>query len=182
MARPAGQGDSAGSFIVTQVLSEPWTTPCSPFALLSCGRLLPAAKQGTVLLPPQQTLHVKTAGIRVGHTSLLPLPGLESALLCLELVGSPAVTVMEGCAWLSSLDTELGWVARQNQAWHKMPLGADVVCPLAAELRGGTVPQHCLPTGLCARHSFATSSAPIINQDAAPVVLTAQRTIHTHLK
>lgn len=95
---------------------------------------------------------------------------------------SPAVTVMEGCAWLSSLDTELGWVARQNQAWHKMPLGADVVCPLAAELRGGTVPQHCLPTGLCARHSFATSSAPIINQAAAPVVLTAQRTIHTHLK
>lgn len=37
VAWPAEQGDSAGSFIVTQVLAEPWTMPCSPFGLLSCG-------------------------------------------------------------------------------------------------------------------------------------------------
>lgn len=35
VAWPAGQGDSAGSFIVTQVLPEPWMVPCSPSALLS---------------------------------------------------------------------------------------------------------------------------------------------------
>lgn len=121
------------------------------FAVLwaGCGSLLPAANQGTVLLPPEQTLDVKTAGIRVGHASLLALPGLESALLYLEF--SPAVTVMEDPAWLSSVGTKLGWVARQNQAWDKMPLGADVLCPLEAELRGGTVAQHCLPIGRCAR-------------------------------
>lgn len=133
-----------------------------------CGRLLPAAIQGTVLLPPPADLGCEnTAGIRVGHAVLLTLPGLESALFCLEFGGSPAVTVTEGRARLSSLGTELGWVARQNQAWDKMPLGADVLCPLEAELRGGTVTHHRLPAGRCARHSFATYSAPIVNQDAA---------------
>lgn len=159
------QGDSAGSFIVTQVVTEPWTMPCSPFALLSCGLAVgdsfPTANQGTVLLPPVADLGCENAaGIRVGHTSVLTLPGLESALFCLEFVGSPAVTVMEGCAWLSSVDVELGRVARQNQAWDS----TDVLCPLEAELRGGTGTQHCLPTARCAKHSLVSYSAPIINQ------------------
>lgn len=133
-----------------------------------CGRLLPTANQGTVLLPPLAELGCEnTAGIRVGHTSVLALPGLESALFYLEFVGSPAVAVMEGCAWLSSVDMELDWVARQKQAWDEMHLNTDVLCPLEAELRGGTVTQHCLPTGRCAKHSLVSYSAPIINQDAA---------------
>lgn len=39
VAWPAGQGDSAVSFIVTRVLAEARTMPCSPFAVLSCGWL-----------------------------------------------------------------------------------------------------------------------------------------------
>lgn len=172
VAWPAGQGDSAGSFVVTQVLAEAWTMPCSPFALLSCGLAVgdsfPTANQGTVLLPPLADRGCENAaGIRVGHASVLTLPGLESALLCLEFVGSAAVTVMEGCAWLSSVDMELGRVGRQNQAWDKMHLSTDVLCPLEAELRGGTGTQHCLPTGRCAKHSLVPYSAPIINQCAA---------------
>lgn len=94
---------------------------------------------------------------------MLTLSGPESALFCLEFVGSPAVTVMEGCV---SVDMEICWVARQNQAWGKMHLSTDDLS-LGAELRGGTVTQHCLPTGRCAKHSLVSYSAPIINQHAA---------------
>lgn len=59
-----GRGDSAGSCIVTQVLAEPWTVPCSPFALLSCGlavgdSFLQQSRAQSCFLH-RQTLDVKT--------------------------------------------------------------------------------------------------------------------------
>lgn len=102
VAWPAGQGDSAGCFIVPQVLAEPWPMLCSPFAVLSCGWLweIPScSKPGHS--PASPTLDVKALLELVWVTHQCS-PCLACTQPCSVWdFGSPAVTVMEGCACLS---------------------------------------------------------------------------------